>query len=58
MVHGDDCVSVWPPKQLKWFEEQFKMKYQITTQVLGPDPEQSKEVQIVNRSIICHDSKA
>ena len=57
LVHGDDYVSVGPPKQLKWLEEQLKSKYQIKTQVLGPDADQAREIKILNRIISWQGSK-
>ena len=51
LVHGDDYVSVGQPKQLEWMEKQLKSKYQIKTQLLGPEGEHLKEVKILNRIV-------
>ena len=37
--------------QIKWIEEQLKSEYAIKVEVLGPEPELSKEITILNRSI-------
>ena len=37
--------------QIRWIEEQLKSEYAIKAEVLGPEPELSKEVKILNRSI-------
>ena len=37
--------------QIKWTEEQLKSEYAIKAEVLGPEPELSKEIKTLNRSI-------
>ena len=48
--HGDDFTAVADVEQIKWIEEQVKSEYAIQAEVLGPEPELSKEVKIFNRS--------
>ena len=50
-VHGDDYVSVGLPEQLKWMEQQLANKYQIKTQLLGPNDGNVQELKILNRII-------
>ena len=66
-VHGDDFLAVadldqikWIEEQLKsepdldqikWIEEQLKSEYAIKAEVLGQEPDLSKEIKILNRSI-------
>ena len=57
LVHGEDYVSVGQPKQLRWLEDKLKTKYQIKTQVLGPDEGQTKEIKIFNRITSWHGTK-
>ena len=50
-VHGDDFFAVADFHQIRWIEEQLKSEYAIKAEVLGPEPELSKEIKILNRSI-------
>ena len=50
-VHGDDFFAVADLDQIRWIEEQLKSEYAIKAEVLGPEPELSKEIKILNRSI-------
>ena len=50
-VHGDDFLAVADLDQIKWIEEQLKSEYAIKAKVLEPEPELSKEIKILNRSI-------
>ena len=50
-VHGDDYVSTGLPKELNWLREQLEGKYQVKTQILGPEKEHMKEIRVLNRII-------
>ena len=49
-VHGNDFLAVADLDQIRWIEEQLKSEYAIKAEVLGPEPELSKEIKILNRS--------
>ena len=57
LVHGDDYLSVGKPNSLKWMEAVLMKKYQIKTQVLGPDEDQVQQVKVLNRIIECNGAK-
>ena len=48
-IHGDDFVSSAQGEQLKWMKEQLEKKYEMTTEVMGPDKDQKQEVRVLNR---------
>jgi len=48
-VHGDDYVTVGKDADLKWLRKKLEAKYEIKTQVLGPEKEDSQQVKILNR---------
>ena len=48
-VHGDDYVSSGMPKELEWMRQQLEMKYQVKTEMLGPEEHHSKQVRVLNR---------
>ena len=50
-VHGDDYVSTGKPNDLKWMQTELEKKYQVKTQVLGPNEGQQKQVKILNRVV-------
>ena len=50
-MHGDDFLAVADLDQIKRIEEQLKSEYVIKEEVLGPEPELSKETKMLNRSI-------
>ena len=50
-VHGDDYVSIGKLNSLKWVKEHLESKFQIKTQMLGPNQDQVKEVKILNRIV-------
>ena len=50
-VHGDDYVSTGTSENLNWLKAQLENKYQVKTQVLGPEEGQAKEVKILNRIV-------
>ena len=47
-VHGDDYVSTGMPHQLDWMKKQLEGKYQVTTQLLGPDKHHQQQLKIFN----------
>ena len=51
LVHGDDYVSIGKPQHLNWMREMLEEKYQIKTQVLGPEKNHVQQVKILNRII-------
>lgn len=50
-VHGDDYVSTGLPNQLTWLKNKLEEKYQVKTQILGPNENQLQEVKILNRIV-------
>jgi len=51
-VHGDDFTSVGSKRQLDWFEETLKQRYELTVGPrLGPADSDAKEGTILNRII-------
>ena len=50
-VHGDDYVSIGLPANLNWMREELQKKYQVKTQVLGPNEGRQKQVKILNRLV-------
>lgn len=51
IVHGDDCVSVGDGDDLEWLRKVFETRFEISTVVLGTDPDDVKEAKILNRII-------
>ena len=49
MVHGDDFVSSGAEEDLRWLEEQMKVRFEIKTQMLGHGQNLEKEGKILNR---------
>ena len=50
-VHGDDFMAVGSKSGLKWLELKMKAKFEAKVEVLGPDPDELREVRILNRII-------
>lgn len=50
-VHGDDYVSTGLPTNLKWMNEESEKKYDVKTQIFGPDEGQQQQVKIFNRIV-------
>ena len=48
-IHGDDYVTVGKEADLKWLRNKLEEKYEIKTQVLGPDKGDSQQIRILNR---------
>ena len=50
-VHGDDFMAVGSKMALKWLETKMKAKFEAKVEILGPDPDECREVRILNRII-------
>lgn len=50
-VHGDDYVSTGLPQHLQWMKIELERKYQVQTQLLGPESHHQQEIQILNRIV-------
>ena len=50
-VHGDDYVSNGMPHQLDWMKKQLESKYQVKTQLLGPDKHHQQQFKIPNHIV-------
>ena len=51
-VHGDDFTTAGPKGALDWFEQQMRLKYELTVGGrLGPGPKDDKEGTILNRVV-------
>lgn len=56
VVHGDDYISVGKEESLQWMEARLKCKYEEKkNKWLGPQPNHSKEVRVLNRVITWED---
>lgn len=47
-VHGDGYVISGRESQLKWFGERMEEQYECNVNILGPKPNQDKQVMILN----------
>ena len=50
-VHGDDFVLEGAKEDLKWFDKTFADKFEIKTEILGPDEGEVTELRILSRVI-------
>ena len=50
-VHGDDFLIVGPLMSIKWLNVKMRAKYDIKSQVVGPEEECDKELKILGRII-------
>ena len=50
-VHGDDYVSTGTRQQLDWMKKRLEQKYQVKTQLLGPEKHHQQETKIFNRIV-------
>ena len=48
-VHGDDYVSTGLPHELQWMKTELEKRYQVKTQMLGPESHHQQEIKILNR---------
>ena len=53
-VHGDDYVSRGQLDSLKWMRARLEEKYQVKTQLLGPNEGQCQQLKILNRVVEWH----
>ena len=50
-VHGDDFAVAGPKSAVKWFQTKMRGKYDINTDMLGPEGASVKEVKFLSRII-------
>lgn len=55
LVNGDDFVSVGDESELLWLQKVLEPKFETSTIVMGPGPDNSKEAQVLNRIITAID---
>ena len=56
-VHGDDFTCSGSEQDLWWLEGQFKAKFEVKCEVLGPRPgAQSQEIRVLNRVLTWTDA--
>ena len=55
VVHGDDFVSTGDGADLEWLRMLFETKFEISTNVLGQEPEDEKQLKVLNRIITVED---
>ena len=48
-VHGGDFTSVGRESELRWLDARLQAKFEIKTDVLGPEDGHKKEVRVLNR---------
>jgi len=51
MVHGDDFVSVGIDSSLKWMSSELEKQFEVSTQIVGPERDDQKQVKVLNRII-------
>ena len=51
IVHGDDFVSTGAEEDLQWLRVVFETKFELSTDVIGPEEKDSKVVKVLNRII-------
>ena len=49
VVHGDDFVSEAPKKELLWLDSELKKFFELKTEILGPEKDETRELRILNR---------
>ncbi len=50
-MHGDDFTMLGSRKQLDWLRGRIESKFEIKSEVLGPGPQHSKQIRVLNRVI-------
>ena len=50
-VHGDDFLVVADLEQMRWIEGELMRAYEMTSEILGPEPGLRKKISILNRTI-------
>ena len=48
-VHGGDFLILGDDEQLKWTINEISKRFEIKSEILGPDMGQQKEVKFLNR---------
>ena len=51
VAHVDDVLAIGPKSQLQNLQSQLQKKYELKHEILGPDPDEAKEVEFLGRSI-------
>ena len=51
LVHGDDFVSIGREEDLKWLSTILEGKFEISTDIIGPEKNDKKEIKVLNRII-------
>ena len=51
MVHGDDFVSTGDGDDLVWLKGIFEAKFEISTNTIGHEPQDEKQLKVLNRII-------
>ena len=55
MVHGDDFISTADGEDLLWLEGLLGSKFEISTSIIGPEPQDEKQLKVLNRIIVVED---
>ena len=50
-AHADDFTVTGPTSALQWFKGKMQNRYEIKTNVLGPDAGMQQEIQVLNRTL-------
>ena len=50
-VHGDDFTVSGPEQHLKWLAENFALRWEVKTAILGPDAHHVQETKVLNRRL-------
>ena len=48
-VHGDDFTTTGPESELIWLRSAMEQKYEIKSNILGPEPQHAQEMKILGR---------
>jgi hypothetical protein len=51
MVHGDDFISTGDGDDLLWLKSVFETKFEISTEIIGHEVDDEKELKVLNRFI-------
>ena len=51
MVHGDDFITVADEMDLQWLRDIFASKFEITTEIIGPEENDKKQLKVLNRFV-------
>ena len=55
LVHGDDFVSTADGDELLWLDNTLKGKFEISTDIIGPENDDKKQLKVLNRIITYED---